>query len=48
MCRDVSMVVKEGVSKQETSELVPEGVEGARKRKHYVPRSARDSRFSKR
>ena len=48
MCREVSMVVREGVSKQETSKLVPEGVEGARKRKHFVPRSARDSRFSKR
>lgn len=31
------MVVKEGLSKEETFELVFEGLEAVRKKKHYVP-----------
>lgn len=41
------MVVKEEVSKEETAKLIPEQLEGARKRKHYVPRCVRNSGFSK-
>lgn len=42
-----SKVDKEGISRWEISTLVPQGLEGPRKRKQYFPRCAKDSWFSK-